>query len=116
MPRIPTIDNAFFGSIIIDGQKYSNDLIVSWDGEIRERERNHNFSKNDLAELMMKEPEAIIVGTGNSGLLQVDPALRVSANLNGTELIVAKTPEAAKHFNSLARTRKKVIAVLHATC
>ena len=114
--RIPNIDNAFFGSIIIDGQKYSNDLIVSWDGEIRERERNHNFSKNDLAEIMMKEPDAIVTGTGNSGLLQVDPSIRVSANLNGTEVIVAKTPEAAKHFNSLAKTRRKVIAILHATC
>jgi len=115
MPR-PNIDNAFFGSIIIDGQKYGSDLIISWDGEIRERERNHNFKKEDFDEIMMKEPEAIVIGTGNSGLLQVDPALRVSANLNGTELIVAKTPEAIRHFNSLAKIRKKVIAILHATC
>lgn len=114
--RIPSIENAFFGSIMIDGKKYSKDLVVSWDGEILERDRTHKFGKNELGELMLKDPEAIVIGTGNSGLMQVDQDAKVHANLNGVDVIVAKTPEAIRHFNSLARTRKKVIAVLHATC
>ncbi len=116
MPRIPNINNAFFGSIIIDGQKYSHDLTVSWDGEITQRDRTHFFTKAELMEILMKEPETIVIGTGNSGLMEVDPAIKIAANLNGTELIIAKTPEAARHFNSLVRMQKKVIAVLHATC
>lgn len=115
MPKI-NIDNAFFGSIIINGQKHDTDLTIYWDGEILQRERKHNITRNDIEELMLKEPEVIVVGTGNSGMMKIDTEAELSARLNGVELVVAETPKAAQEFNKLMRLKKRVVAVMHATC
>ena len=113
---MPRIDNAFFGSILVDGKKYETDLHIHWDGEIRERQKTHNFTKAEFEELALKDPEVIVIGTGMSGMLTVGPAAATAASLKGIQLLAVKTPEAAQRFNALARMRKRVIAVLHATC
>jgi len=113
---MPRIDNAFFGNILVDGRKYETDLHVHWDGEVKERKRTHVFDKAELNELLLKDPEVIVVGTGNSGLLQIDPAVHSTASLHGIEIVAVRTPEAAQRFNALMRMRKRVIAVMHATC
>jgi len=111
---LPKIDNAIFGSIIIDGKKYTTDVIVFWDGEVMERIRTHTFSKNELIDILMKEPDIVIVGTGMAGNMKVDPAAEVYARLQGVELISKTTREAIQEFNKLSR-RKKVVAVMHVT-
>ncbi len=113
---MPRIDNAFFGSILVDGRKYENDLYVHWDGEVREREKTHNFTRTEFEDLALKDPEIIVIGTGMSGMVKVDPAAVAAASLKGVQLLVVKTPEAVQRFNALARMRKRVIAVMHATC
>jgi len=113
---MPKIDNAFFGSILIDGRKYENDLYVHWDGEIRERQKTHNFTKTEFEDLALKDPEVIVIGTGMSGMLKIDAAAATAASVHGIQLLPVKTPEAVQRFNALARMKKRVIAVLHATC
>jgi len=109
------IDSTYFGTIIVNGKKYDNDLIVSWDGEILEREKSHTFSKKELLDILQKDPETIIIGTGQSAVCKIEPAAEVEAKLHGIELIAKPTPEAAEEFNKLAR-RKKVVGVFHVTC
>jgi hypothetical protein len=109
------IDGTHFGSMIVDGKKYENDLVLSWDGEVSERVKSHEFSKKELLNIIQKDPEVIIVGTGQSGLCKIDPSAEVEAKLNGIELISLFTPKAAEEFNKLVK-RKKVIGVFHLTC
>lgn len=109
------IDSTYFGTIIVNGKKYDTDLTVSWDGEILEREKSHTFSKKELLDILQKEPEIIIVGTGQSAVCKIEPSAEVEARLHGVELITKSTPQAAEEFNKLAR-RKKVIGVFHVTC
>lgn len=113
---MPKIDNAFFGSILVDGRKYENDIYVHWDGEIHERQKTHNFTKKEFEDLALKDPEVIVIGTGMSGMLVIDPAAATAASVHGIQLLPVKTPEAVQRFNALAKMKKRVIAVLHATC
>ncbi|MFQ6010330.1 MAG: MTH938/NDUFAF3 family protein [Candidatus Aenigmatarchaeota archaeon] len=112
---MPKIDNTYFGSIIIDGRKFNTDMIVCWDGEIRERAKSHVFDRRELEDLLMKDPEVVIVGTGQSGLVKIDSSAEIAAKMEGIDFIVAKSPHAVQEFNKLAR-RKKAIAVIHVTC
>ncbi len=111
---MPRIDNAFFGTIIIDGKKYDTDVTIHWDGEIQERAKSHKFSKRELMDVLMKNPEVVIVGTGTAGYVKIDPDAEVAAKLDGIEFIAKPTLQAVEEFNKLAR-RKKVTAVFHIT-
>lgn len=112
---MPRIDSTYFGSIIIDGKKFDSDMTICWDGEIQHRPSSHNFTKEELHDILMKDPEIVIVGTGTGGLMKVDPAAEVLAKLKGVELIQKLSMQAAEEFNKLSR-KKKVIAVIHVTC
>ena len=109
------IDSFIFGNIIINGRRYEDDVIISWDGEVTDRKKTHMFSKDEVQNVMMKSPEIIIIGTGTGGLAKIDPAVEIATKLEGIELIIKKTPEAVEDFNKLSR-RRKVVAMLHITC
>ncbi|MEM5804335.1 MAG: MTH938/NDUFAF3 family protein [Candidatus Aenigmatarchaeota archaeon] len=112
---MPKIDSTYFGSVVVDGRKFDTDMVVCWDGELKERQKSHVFDRRELDDLMMKDPDVIIVGTGQSGLVKVDPSAEVAAKVSGIELVVAKSPVAIAEFNKVARKRK-AIAVIHVTC
>lgn len=113
--QMPKIDNSYFGSIIIDGRKFDGDVVISWDGRIESRPGSHTFTKVDLNELLMRDPEVIVVGTGTVGNVKVEPAAEVAARLAGIELIAKLTPAAISEFNRHVR-RKRAIGVMHVTC
>ncbi|MDI6917450.1 MAG: MTH938/NDUFAF3 family protein [Thermoplasmatales archaeon] len=109
------IDSTGFGSIIIDGKKYSDVLIVN--NKILERDwgsGSHGISSGEAEKLLMGNPDIIIVGTGQAGVLRVDNNIIKKFSRNA-ELFVLKTPEAVKRFNELSND-KKVNALIHTTC
>ena len=108
--------NSFrFGSLTINNKTYENDMTVHWDGELVPRESDHNFSKGDLIDLLIKGPDTIVIGTGTAGCVKIEKAAENFAKSKNVELIVKKTPEAVEEFNKLSK-EKKVIAVIHVTC
>jgi len=110
------IDSTYFGSIIVNGEKFDGDMIICWDGELRERQSSHLFSKEELRELLMKDPEAIIIGTGTAGLMKIDPSIEITAKMEGISIHKHKSVKAIQEFNKLARKNKRAIAVIHVTC
>lgn len=112
---MPKIDNSYFGTIIIDGRKFDSDVVVGWDGRIESKSGSHSFTKADLNELMMRDPEVVIVGTGTVGNVKVDADAEIAARTHGIELIAKLTPQAIQEFNKHAK-RRKTIAVMHVTC
>ena len=116
MPKAPRIDSAFFGSLLVDGRKYNNDLVVSWNGDVKDRPSSHDFTGAEMNNMLMSDPDVIVVGTGHSGMLKVAHDVDVSARLKGIELVVKSTPLAIQDYNKFARLGKRVIAVLHSTC
>ncbi len=112
---MPKIDNAYFGSIIVDGRKFDSDVIIDWTGDIKMKSGSHSFSKVDLNELLMRDPEVIVIGTGTAGNVKVEPEAEIFARVQGVELIVKHTPLAIVEFNKAAK-RRKAIAFIHVTC
>ncbi len=105
------IDCAICGSIIIDGERYEHDVVIS-DGTVLRRQNNSNFMRSEIQCLMARNPDAIVLGTGHNKICGVDPAGAVEAQVAGIEIIAKPTSAALEEFNKLSR-RKKVVAIFH---
>ena len=112
------IDSYDFGQIVIDGRRYTSDVIVFPD-RVRDgwwRKEGHRLHVEDIDRTVEEEkPEVLVVGTGYSGLMKVLPETEKYLKSKGIELIVQSTREACKTFDRLVKS-KKVIAALHLTC
>jgi hypothetical protein len=111
------IDSYDFGRIVINGKRYSSDLIVFSD-KVRDgwwRKEGHRLHVEDLKDVLEVKPEVLVVGTGYSGLMRVPPETRRYVESEGIEFIAQKTAEACETFNRLVKSRK-VVAALHLTC
>lgn len=109
------IDSFYFGNIIVNGRKFQQDIILSSNGEITEKEGNHSFGKKEYNDILMRNPEIIILGTGTVPNVRIDPDIEVTAKLNGIEIITKPTIQAVEEFNKLV-SKKRVVAVMHVTC
>lgn len=111
------IDSYHFGQIVIDGKKYSSDIILFPD-RIRDnwrRNKSHELTIEDIREAVDENPEVLIVGTGASGLMRVLPEVQEEAEARNIKLIVEPTGKACEIYNRLSRFQK-VAAALHLTC
>ena len=111
------IESYQFGRIVIDGQRYTSDIIVypdrvdgSW-----WREESHLLQTGDLEEVVDTRPEVLVVGTGYFGHMRASPEAVAHLRSSGIEVIVERTEEACKIYNRLSESRK-VIAAFHLTC
>lgn len=111
------IDSYDFGRIVINGRRYTTDLIVFPD-RVKDgwwRKEGHILHIEDLGEAVRDNPKVVVVGTGYSGLMKVPAETREYVKSKGIELISQRTAEACKTFNRLVKS-KKVVAALHLTC
>jgi len=111
------IDSYHSGQIVINGKKYSSDVIIfpdrvqgSW-----WRSKVHELCLEDITEVITKNPEVLVVGAGESGLMKVLPEVQKDIKARGIKLIAEPTSEACKTYNQLSRSQK-VVAALHLTC
>ena len=112
------IDRCSFGSLVINGKTYRDDLIILPDGMIMKpwwRKQGHQLTMDDLQELIDSSPEIIVVGTGISG--RVIPVKNLEADLAklSIEFIAVPNEEAIKVFNQLVPT-KRIGGGFHLTC
>jgi hypothetical protein len=106
-----------FGFIVIDGRRYTTDVIVRPEG-VKDgwwRQEGHRLHPADLEDVFADPPEVLVVGTGYSGRMVVPPETETFVRERGVELVVAPTREAVQRYNELAPERK-VVAALHLTC
>ncbi|MBA7507357.1 hypothetical protein ES706_06076 [subsurface metagenome] len=111
------IDSYQFGLIVINGKKYTSDVIIFPDSVTDNwwRRTGHQLCLDDIAEVLTENPEVLLVGTGASGLVKVLPEVRQVVDARGIELIVEATDKACHTYNQLCRSRRAV-AALHLTC
>ncbi len=112
------IDYFHFGSMTIDGEKYGNDLILLPPTVISSwwRKDSHRLAVDDLAEVVAYRPDALIVGSGVSNMMQVPPSTIRDMESAGIRVEILPTPEAVERFNVLMEQGEKVVAVMHLTC
>ena len=112
-----TIDSYHFGEIVIDGKRYSSDVVIFPD-RVRGnwwRKTGHELCLEDIAEVITKKPEVLVVGTGDSGLMKVLPEVEQRLEAQGSKLIAETTAKACNTYNQLSRFQR-VVAALHITC
>jgi len=114
---VNTIDSYHFGQIVINGKKYTSDVIVFPDRVRGDwwRKQGHQLCLEDITEIVTENPEVLVVGTGASGLVRVPPEVQQEVEARDIKLIVAPTSEACNLYNQLSRLQK-VVAALHLTC
>jgi len=114
---VNVIDSYQFGLIVVNGKKYTSDVIIFPD-RVREnwwRKIGHQVRLEDITEVIAENPEVLIVGTGASDLVRVLPEVQQVLNAQGIKLITQATQKACDTYNQLCHSQR-VIAALHTTC
>ncbi|MGA9753956.1 MAG: MTH938/NDUFAF3 family protein, partial [Desulfobaccales bacterium] len=73
------------------------------------------LQREDVAEALAANPQVLVVGMGEPGKMQVDPALAAYLKGRGVELMAHPTGEAVRIINDLSGVRR-LAAALHLTC
>ena len=112
-----TIDAYQFGTITINDNTYTSDVIIYPDHVDSSwwRKQGHRLSIDDLRGILEVKPEVLVVGMGSPGLMQVPPETKDYIEAQGIELVVEPTDKAWKTYNLLKDSRR-VVAALHLTC
>ena len=111
------IESYQFGLIVVNGKKYTSDVIILPDS-VKDnwwRKTGHQLCLEDIVDVMTGNPEVLVVGTGASGLMKVLPEVQQSAETQGMQLIAEPTDKACKIYNQLCHSQR-AIAALHITC
>ena len=116
------IEGFKFGSIVIDGKKYSRDIFIFADGTVKQRKGgfwkfgSHVIKKAEIEELLKASPEVVVVGTGTSAKAKLASDAELSLKEAKIELITLPSREAVERLNRLAQEGKRVSALVHITC
>lgn len=110
------IDSYKFGKIVIEGEEYNSDLILTPTKIIRNWQREEGFllKASDLKQAMKENPSVLIIGIGFEGCIKLDSSVEYICSKNNINLIVQKTKDAVNTFNSMKAPG--VVAALHLTC
>jgi hypothetical protein len=114
---VPRIESYRFGQIVIDGQRYGNDVIVYPDHVDGRwwREGGHSVAPADVREVMEARPEVLVFGRGAVGRMDVPDKTMQMLEAAGIEVIAEPTGQAWETYNRL-REERRVVAALHLTC
>lgn len=114
------IDSYEFGAMVMNGKKYTSDVIVFPERVIDSwwRKEGHRLHVEDLEEILKQEPkpEVLVVGTGYYGLVEISPEVENTLKSHEIELVAQPTKEAYQTFNKILESDKRVIGAFHLTC
>ncbi len=113
---MPTIEAYSFGSMRVDGQTYSHDVVVLPSGEVADwwRETGHALVPGDLSAHVASDIRVIVIGTGAYGIMRVTSAFEDFCAERKIELVAAKTAKAVEEYNNCVEPRR--IGAFHLTC
>jgi len=112
------IEQYSFGSIVINGVSYRNDVKIIQGKVVPEwwRKRGHFVDVDDIQDILKLKPDILVLGKGSPGQMKSTEALRKFLKTNGVKLIEEKTSKAFKTFNRLFNKGNNVSAGFHLTC
>lgn len=120
---MPHLTSTEFGSITIDNKKYNQVLILGERVEERDFPRleelfgtSHRIGPWETEKLLADQPEVVVVGAGQDGVLEVSDEFLAACRAAGAEVVADKTPAALLVYNRLVGEGKRVNALMHTTC
>ena len=111
------IDSYTFGTISIDGNRYTSDVIIYPDRVDSSwwRKEGHLLQIADIQDVVDTKPDVLIIGKGAMGVMVVPEETIEFIRSKGIEVHVDLTGKAVDIVNSL-QGKKTVAAALHLTC
>ncbi|MBD3230409.1 MAG: hypothetical protein GF329_19675 [Candidatus Lokiarchaeota archaeon] len=112
-----SIDSYSFGKIVIDGKKYTNDLIIL-PNRIKDnwwRKKGHKLLVDDISDDLDSNIDTLIIGTGAYGRMKVPKNTRTYIKSKDIKLIVKKSENACKAYNKIHDSGNVALAI-HLTC
>ncbi len=112
------IEKSDFGSIQVDGKRYTTDIIIYPNGRVADnwwRKHGHRLSLADIEDLIAAEPELIVIGSGVYGRMLPETGLEEALRARGIMLVMDATGNAITRFNDLQPTRR-IGGGFHLTC
>lgn len=118
----PRIDSTQFGSITIGGKTFDHDVVIRLNGEIVKRKKklskavygtSHKVSKDEAKFVHEDGAQQIIIGTGQSGILELSEEAEDYFRKKKCRIAVLPMPKAIKIWNN---TKEKVVGLFHVTC
>lgn len=118
----PIIEETQFGCITIAGHRYENDVIIRMDGVVKTRQKHlskdvygtsHKVSLDEVKWILQPGAKHLIVGTGQSGLLEFSPEAAHYIEAEGCELETYPTSQVAEHWNNAPEDS---VGMFHITC
>ena len=112
------INSYSFGNIVVDGKRYTADLIIFPDRTVLcpwWRDKGHTLRESYLADLLAAGPELVVCGTGVMGLMRPAKGLAAQLHEAKVEFIAERSTKAVETYNRLAG-EGKVGACFHLTC
>ena len=118
----PHIDETEFGSITIAGEVYEHDVLIRLDGSIAKRKKklskarygaSHKLSREEAKYVYEKGGKQLIVGTGQTGLLELSEEAAQYFSKKDCSVELLPTPKAIEKWNS---AKGATIGLFHVTC
>jgi hypothetical protein len=117
------IDKVSWAKVKIGGEDYWQVLLIADQiiprkvEAIKEKYGTDHFVSSEEQKLLLsKSPEVILIASGWSGVLKVDPKFKDQISKLGIKLKVVLTPRVVRQYNQLVEKGKRVNALIHTTC
>ena len=116
------INKTSFGSITVNQEDFDHDIIISLSGKIGKRKKklskkiygtSHRVSLDEAKYIFEKGADIIIIGSGQSGQLQLSEEAEKYLRKKLKEVILLPTPDTINAWNT---SRGKKIGMFHLTC
>jgi hypothetical protein len=112
------VDQYKFGEIIVSGHSFHNDIIILPDIVYSDwwRREGHNLCREDLAQLLGKPLDLLIIGTGFNDRMKVPTELIKELESFGISVIVKDSNNAVELYNRRLQEKKNLALAIHLTC
>ena len=112
------IEKYSFGKIVVNGVTYTNDIKIVQGSVIPDwwRKKGHSVDIEDVQDILKSNPNVLVIGKGQPGMMKCSRSLRRFLKKNKIELIEEKTSQAITTYNSLLKQETEVSAGFHVSC
>jgi hypothetical protein len=118
----PHINATQFGSITIAGERHDRDVVIRLSGAVKKRKKklskarygtSHKVSLEEAQHIFEAGAETVIIGTGQSGCLELSDEAAAFFHGKGCATRLLPTQEAMAAWNA---AEGAVIGMFHVTC
>ncbi|MGE5308918.1 MAG: MTH938/NDUFAF3 family protein [Deltaproteobacteria bacterium] len=109
------IDDYAYGRVRMGDKVYESDLIVYPDKVVEgwSRKEEERLSPTDIRDVLDFQPAMLIIGQGDSEVLELTPDMKVMLSRLGIDWVARPTGEAVLLFNEYQPIQKRTVGLFY---